>query len=96
MMTRLIYFIILTMSLTFVFSQGKPCCKNKSGKEKVACKFNQSNTGNNTINTVAEGETKNIDEVQSQPINKKNCTSNTSSPWWKFWSKKKGCCNTKS
>ena len=28
------------MSLTLVFSQGKPCCKNKSGKNKVSCKFN--------------------------------------------------------
>ena len=29
------------MSLTFVFSQGKPCCKNKVCKGKVSCKFNQ-------------------------------------------------------
>ena len=29
------------MSFTLVFSQGKPCCKNKSGKSKVSCKFNQ-------------------------------------------------------
>ncbi len=29
------------MSFALVFSQGKPCCKNKSGKNKVSCKFNQ-------------------------------------------------------
>ena len=29
------------MSFALVFSQGKPCCKNKSGKGKLSCKFNQ-------------------------------------------------------
>ena len=28
------------MSFTLVFSQGKPCCKNKSGKGKLSCKVN--------------------------------------------------------
>ena len=28
------------MSFTLVFSQGKPCCKNKSGKGKHSCKIN--------------------------------------------------------
>ena len=28
------------MSFTLVFSQGKPCCKNKSGKGKLSCKIN--------------------------------------------------------
>ena len=28
------------MSFALVFSQGKPCCKNKSGKGKLSCKIN--------------------------------------------------------
>ena len=28
------------MSFTLVFSQGKSCCKNKSGKGKLSCKIN--------------------------------------------------------
>ena len=28
------------MSFALVFSQGKPCCKNKSGKGKISCKIN--------------------------------------------------------
>ena len=28
------------MSFTLVFSQVKPCCKNKSGKGKLSCKVN--------------------------------------------------------
>ena len=34
--------------------------------------------------------------AQNSSINKKNCTNCAKSPWWKFWGKKKGCCNTNS
>ena len=56
-MKRVIYLIILAMSLTLVFSQGKPCCKNKSGKGKVACKFNRANIDVNKDGTVIEDGT---------------------------------------
>ena len=103
-MKRVIYFIILAMSLTLVFSQGKPCCKNKAGKGKVACKFNQANIDTNNDGTVTEAgsQVKTTAGVQCPlsaqniSINKKNCTNCSNAPWWKFWSKKKNCCNAKS
>ena len=102
-MKRVIYLIIFAMSLTLVFSQGKPCCKNKSYKGKVACKFNRANIDLNKDGTVAEDGTQiavaGIQcplNVQNTSINKKNCTNCAKSAWWKFWGKKKGCCNTNS
>ena len=103
-MKRVLYFIILAMSLTLVFSQGKPCCKNKAGKGKVTCKFNQANVEANNDGTVTETgvQVKTTAGVQcplsAQNIsfNKKNCTNCSNAPWWKFWSKKKSCCNAKS
>ena len=102
-MKRVIYLIILAMSLTLVFSQGKPCCKNKSGKGKVACKFNQANIDVNKDGTVIEDGTQIVAagvqcplSAQNSSINKNNCTNCAKSPWWKFWEKKKGCCNTNS
>ena len=40
-LTKTTHFIILAISFTLAFSQGKPCCKNKSGKGTVSCNFNQ-------------------------------------------------------
>ena len=95
-MKRFVYFIILAMSLTFVFSQGKPCCKNKVCKGKVSCKVNQANIdvkGDGSINDDGSQATSNI-SVQS-PNNattnssfQKKCGSCGNSPWWKFWVKK--------
>ena len=34
--------------------------------------------------------------AQNISIDKKNCTNCSNAPWWKFWSKKKSCCNAKS
>ena len=55
-MKRFIYFIILAISFTLVFSQGKPCCKNK--KAKAACKLNQANSdadeSANATSTISE------------------------------------------
>ena len=102
-MKRVIYLIILAMSLTLVFSQGKPCCKNKSGKGKLACKFNQANIDLNKDGTVAEDGIQTTAagiqcplSAQNTSIDKKNCTNCSNSPWWKFWEKKKGCCNKNS
>ena len=103
-MKRVIYFIILAMSLTLVYSQGKPCCKNKAGKGKVACKFSQANVDANNDGTVTEtGAQVSTTAVVQCPlsaqnisIDKKNCTNCSNAPWWKFWEKKKSCCNAKS
>ena len=103
-MKRVIYFIILAMCLTLVFSQGKPCCKNKAGKGKVSCKFNQANIDVNNDGTVT-GKGSQVATVggiqcphaaQNTSVNKKNCVNCVKTPWWKFWLKKKNCCNAKS
>ncbi len=99
------------MSLTLVFSQGKPCCKNKSGKGKVSCKFNQANVDTKNDGTVIDGDSQLTHNCGVQCSNKSGCTcsksvttnateqkkcaSCTNVKWWKFWAKKKNCCNTK-
>ena len=108
---RFIYFIILAMSLTLVFSQGKPCCKNKSGKGKVSCKFNRAQIDGNKdgITTADEIQTTEKAGVQcpnkpgcicsksvsAKTTNQKKCDSCANVKWWKFWAKKNNCCNTK-
>ena len=100
------------MSFTLVFSQGKPCCKNKSGKNKVSCKFNQAKIdakGNGAV--VAEGSLitssagvqcpnkpgcKCSKSVLTNSTDQKKCASCANTKWWKFWAKKKNCCSTKS
>ena len=105
------------MSFTLVFSQGKPCCKNKSGKNKVSCKFNQAKIdakGNGAV--VNEGSLVTSDagvQCPNKPgcigctcsksvltnytdyTDQKKCDSCANTKWWKFWAKKKNCCNTK-
>ena len=95
-MKRIISIIILAMSLTLVFSQGKPCCKNKGGKGKVACKFNQANIDANNDIKISENGTQvaNIAvqcplNTQNTSSNKKNCSNRANAPWWKFWEKRK-------
>ena len=91
------------MSFTLVFSQGKPCCKNKTNKGKVTCKFNQANIDVNKDGIITAEETQAAGKVGVQCPNsvninssgRKNCSGCKSSPWWKFWAKKKNCCNTK-
>ena len=103
-MKRVLYFIILAMSFTLVFSQGKPCCKNKGGKGKVSCKFNQANIDVNNDGTVTEndfqvttaGGIQCPHAAQNISVEKKNCVNCVKTPWWKFWAKKKNCCNAKS
>ena len=91
------------MSVTMVFSQGKPCCKNKAGKGKVSCKFNQANidTKNDGVITDEGAQTKENTGVKCQnsaninSIDQKKCNGCKNAPWWKFWAKKKNCCSTK-
>ena len=102
------------MSLTLVFSQGKPCCKNKSGKGKVSCKFNRAKIDVNKEGITTDDEVQTTEKAGVQCPNKlgctgckcsknvttnaadqKKCASCANAKWWKFWAKKKNCCNTK-
>ena len=102
-MKRSAYFIILAMSITLVFSQGKPCCKNKIGKGKVSCKFNQANIDIKKDGIITDEWAQSTGKTGVQcpnsaninSIDLKKCSGCKSTPWWKFWAKKKNCCNTK-
>ena len=94
------------MSVTLVFSQGKPCCKNKTGKGKVSCKFNQANidvkNDNGVITDKGTQTTENASvqcpnnaNINSAVANPLKCSGCKSAPWWKFWAKNKNCCNIK-
>ena len=99
-MKRGIYLLAIVMSVTLIFSQGKPCCKNKAGKGKVSCKLNKANIeSNKEINVADEVQASNIStpcsfDTKNNSIEKKSCSNCTKAPWWKIWAKKKGCCNT--
>ena len=105
-LTKTTHFIILAISFTLAFSQGKPCCKNKSGKGTVSCKFNQAKIdAQGKGDVVNEGSlvTSNTgvqcpNSVLTNSSDKKKCGScaNVNVKWWQFWAKKKNCCNTKS
>ena len=99
---KTVYFIILAISISLVFSQGKPCCKNKAGKGKVACKFNLTDIGAKKDVIISNEETRVTEKSDgkcaystnvSSSIQKK-CSSCKTAPWWKFWAKKKNCCNS--
>ena len=98
-MQKTVYFIILAISFSLAFSQGKPCCKNKSGKGKVSCKFNQANIDTNKDGIISVAEAKSTEKagVQCQhgsdisSLDQKQCSGCKTSPWWKFWAKKKSC-----
>ena len=87
------------MSVTLIFSQGKPCCKNKAGKGKVSCKLNKANIEvNKEINIADEVQSSNTSTpcklgAKNTSIDKKSCSNCTRAPWWKIWAKKTGCCN---
>ena len=87
------------MSVTLIFSQGKPCCKSKVGKGKVSCKFNKANIeANKEINVADEIQLSNISplstlDAKNTSIEKKGCSNCAKAPWWKILGKKKGCCN---
>ena len=46
-MKRLVYFMIISMSLSLAFSGGKPCCNKQASKNTVSCKFNHVAKGKN-------------------------------------------------
>ena len=101
-MKKTVYFIILAISFSLMFSQGKPCCKNKSGKGTVSCKFNQANIDTNKDGIISVEEAKSTEKAgvqcqHSSNINftdQKKCSNCKTSSWWKFWAKKKSCsCN---
>ena len=100
-MKRVIYLLVIVMSIALIFTQGKPCCKNKEGEGKVACKFYKANIeANKEINVADEIQLSNTSprcklDVKNTSIDKKKgCSNCTKAPWWKIWGKKKGCCNT--
>ena len=104
------------MSFALVFSQGKPCCKNKSGKGKLSCKINHaqidakgigdkvtdgalitSNAGFQCPNKAGCKGCKCSKSAVTNAANQKKCDSCANNvKWWKFWIKKKNCCNIKS
>ena len=98
-MKRVIYLLVMVMSVTLVFSQGKPCCKNKA-KGKVSCKLNEANIeANKEFNVADKIQSSNTStpcklDAKNTSIDKKSCSNCTKAPWWKIWAKKKGCCNT--
>ena len=98
-MKRVVYILVIVLSITFIFSQGKPCCKNKEGKGRVSCKFNKANIeANKEINIADEIQLTNTSprctlDAKNTSIDKKCCSKCTKAPWWKIWGKKKGCCN---
>ena len=62
------------MSLTLVFSQGKPCCKNKSGKGKVSCKFNRAKINVNKDGITTADVVQTTEKAVVQCPNKPGCT----------------------
>ena len=62
------------MSLTLVFSQGKPCCKNKSGKGKVSCKFNRAKIDVNKDGITTDDAVQTTEKAGVQCPNKSGCT----------------------
>ena len=98
-MKQTVYLIILAISFSLAFTQGKPCCKNKSGKDKVSCKFNQANIDTNKDGIISIEEAKSTEKsgVQCQyssninSSDQKKCSGCNTSPWWKFWAKKESC-----
>ena len=103
-MRKAIYFIILTMSLSLTFAQGKACCKNKSKKNKTACNINKAAIDINNDGVISNEEIKINDASNPEVSTKSNCSSKkvnsncngcTKKAWWKFWKNKKSCCNSK-
>ena len=84
-----------------MFSQGKSCCKNKSGKGKVSCKFNQANIDTNKDGIISDEEAKYTEKAgvqcqhsaNSNSSDQKKCNGCKTSPWWKFWAKNKKSCS---
>ena len=86
-MKRLVYFMIISMSLSLAFSGGKPCCNKKVGRNVVSCKFNHTDlvidkdisgkltTGNSERPSIA---------CKCTTADGSKCAKKS---WWKFWVK---------
>ena len=90
------------MICSLAFSKGKPCCKSKANKGKVSCKLNQANIDLNNDVIISEEESnlnqnskKNCSSQSNLTSNQDKCNGCVKVPWWKFWTKKKICCNAK-
>ena len=89
-MKQLIYCMIIAMSISLVFSGGKPCCNKKAGKNTVSCKFNQA-----AVDVYKDGVGELTRETidRDQKFHKCNiadgskCAKITKKHWWKFWKK---------
>jgi hypothetical protein len=101
-MRKFFYLIILMLGFSLVFCQAKPCCKNKTGSEKVSCKTNQANININDDSIISISEDKLVEKISSQ--NNSNISTeqqttcngcNKKSQWWKFWKKQDSCSKTK-
>ena len=94
-MKRLIYCIIIAMSISLAFSQGKPCCNKKAGKNVVSCKFNHVTLGTDKdilgelTTGDSEGSSKSYKCNAAYFSKWAKCDANK--PWWKFWAKKSNC-----
>ena len=103
-MNRLVFWVIMiAFGLSLAFSQGKPCCKNKSKKAAITCKSNQASVDGKKENVMINNDQLTNDGGIQCPnstgintqngINCSNCTK--ALPWWKFWAKKdkqQSCC----
>ena len=100
-MKKILLLIILMFSVSLILAQGKPCCKNKANKAKVSCKLNTTDIDVKKGDILLEGEIKNIDNTikncsnssNSALLDASNCSGCKKTSWWKFWAKKKDCCN---
>ena len=62
------------MSFTLVFSQGKPCCKSKSGNGKLSCKLNHAKIDTKDDGTVITDGSLVTSNAVVQCPNKPGCT----------------------
>ena len=100
-MKKILLLIILTFSVSLIFAQGKPCCKNKAGKAKVSCKLNTANIDVKKDDVLLDNKIKNVDNTikncsnssNSASFDTSNCNGCKKTSWWKFWAKKKDCCS---
>ena len=92
MMRRIIYCVIIVMSISLAFSAGKPCCNKKAGKKVVSCKFNHTAVKadqdiSGELTTLGSDDFPKAYKCNTADGSKcaKSCTKKT---WWKFWAKK--------
>ena len=89
-MKRLIYSLIIALSISLAFSAGKPCCNKKAGKNTTSCKFNQVKIEANK-DMIGELDVKSTTGYQKSykcSNNGNQCEMSSKRTWWKFWAKK--------